>query len=142
MNGLQDLKFAARSLRAHLGTTAFAIATLALGLGAAIVNRGGSIFEQSPATGIARDASGYTVTTPQGRIAARHVVLCSGGYTGRVVPALHRAYLPIATYMLLTEPIANITDAIDTSSAIADDRRAYTITDRATLLPGSTTPAM
>ncbi|MFT3790559.1 MAG: ADOP family duplicated permease [Rudaea sp.] len=36
MNWLQDLKFAARSLRAHLGTTAFAIATLALGLGAAL----------------------------------------------------------------------------------------------------------
>ena len=31
MNWLQDLKFAARSLRAHLGTTAFAVATLALG---------------------------------------------------------------------------------------------------------------
>lgn len=111
----------------------------ALGLGAAIVNRGGSIFEQSPATGIARDASGYTVTTPQGRIAARHVVLCSGGYTGRVVPALHRAYLPIATYMLLTEPIANITDAIDTSSAIADDRRAgdyYRVVDGNRILWG------
>jgi len=36
MNWLQDLKFAARSLRAHLGTTAFAVATLALGLGAAL----------------------------------------------------------------------------------------------------------
>jgi len=36
MNWLQDLKFAARSLRAHLGTTTFAVATLALGLGAAL----------------------------------------------------------------------------------------------------------
>ncbi|MBN8727564.1 MAG: ABC transporter permease [Xanthomonadales bacterium] len=36
MNLLQDLAFAARSLRAHLGTAAFATATLALGLGAAL----------------------------------------------------------------------------------------------------------
>lgn len=36
MSWLQDVKFAARSLRAHLGTSAFAVATLALGLGAAL----------------------------------------------------------------------------------------------------------
>ncbi|WP_300621069.1 ADOP family duplicated permease [Dokdonella sp.] len=36
MNGLQDLKFAVRSLRAHAGTAAFAAVTLALGLGAAL----------------------------------------------------------------------------------------------------------
>lgn len=36
MNILQDLAFATRSLRAHLGTAAFATATLALGLGAAL----------------------------------------------------------------------------------------------------------
>lgn len=36
MNLLQDLKFAARSLRSHAGTTAFATVTLALGLGAAL----------------------------------------------------------------------------------------------------------
>jgi predicted permease len=36
MNWLQDLEFAARGLRAHIGTTAFAVATLALGLGAAL----------------------------------------------------------------------------------------------------------
>lgn len=36
MSWLQDLAFAARSLRAHLGTAVFATATLALGLGAAL----------------------------------------------------------------------------------------------------------
>ncbi|MDQ7247571.1 NAD(P)/FAD-dependent oxidoreductase [Dongia sedimenti] len=111
----------------------------ALGLGAAIVKRGGSIFEQSPATGITRDANRYTVTTPQGSITAKHVVLCGGGYTDRVAPALHRAYLPIATYMLLTEPIANIAEAIDTSAAIADDRRAgdyYRVVDGNRILWG------
>src|SRR4051812_48954036 len=96
----------------------------AIGLGAEIAKRGGLIFEQSPATGITRKAGGFAVATANGSIEAEHVVLCSGGYTGRIVPAPDRAYLPVATYMLLTEPVANIADAIDTSAAIADDRRA------------------
>src|SRR6478735_11798975 len=36
MNVLRDLGFAVRSLRSHIGTTLFATATLALGLGAAL----------------------------------------------------------------------------------------------------------
>jgi gamma-glutamylputrescine oxidase len=96
----------------------------ALGLGATIAQRGGRIFEQSPATAITRKGAGFVISTERGSIEAEHVVLCTGGYTGRVAPVLHRAYLPIATYMLLTEPIADIAAAIDTPAAIADDRRA------------------
>jgi gamma-glutamylputrescine oxidase len=96
----------------------------AIGLGAAIEQQGGLIFERTAATGIARKGGGFTVTTVHGKVEAEHVVICSGGYTGRIAPALHRAYLPIATYMLLTEPIVRIADAINTASAIADDRRA------------------
>lgn len=111
----------------------------AIGLGAEIARRGGLLFEQSPATAITRKAGGFTVATERGSVEAEHVVLCTGGYTGRVAPALHRAYLPIATYMLLTEPIANITEAIDTAAAIADDRRAgdyYRVVDGNRILWG------
>jgi gamma-glutamylputrescine oxidase len=111
----------------------------AIGLGAAIVKQGGLIFEQSPATGITRRAGGFTVTTASGSVEANHVVICSGGYTGRLSQALHRAYLPIATYMLLTEPIANIADAVNTAAAIADDRRAgdyYRVVDGNRILWG------
>jgi gamma-glutamylputrescine oxidase len=111
----------------------------ALGLGAAIVQSGGMIFEQSPATGIIRKPGGFTVTADGGSIEAEHVVLCSGGYTDRVVPALHRAYLPIATYMLLSEPIVDIAKAINTPAGIADDRRAgdyYRVVDGNRILWG------
>ncbi|WP_395019146.1 NAD(P)/FAD-dependent oxidoreductase [Dongia sp.] len=111
----------------------------ALGLGAAVAQKGGLIFEQSPATAIARKAGGFTVTAAGGKIEAGHVVLCSGGYTDRLSPALHRAYLPIATYMLLTEPIADIARAINTPAAVADDRRAgdyYRVVDGNRILWG------
>jgi gamma-glutamylputrescine oxidase len=111
----------------------------ALGLGGAIAQKGGLIFEQSAATEITRKPGGFTVTGAGGSIEAEHVVVCSGGYTGGVVPALRRAYLPIATYMLLTEPIADIAKAINTSAAIADDRRAgdyYRVVDGNRILWG------
>jgi glycine/D-amino acid oxidase-like deaminating enzyme len=111
----------------------------ALGLGAEIAKRGGMIFEQTAATGIARRPGGFTVTAAGGSIAAEHVVLCGGGYTDRVAPALHRAFLPIATYMLLTEPIPQIAQAINTNAAIADDRRAgdyYRVVDGNRILWG------
>jgi glycine/D-amino acid oxidase-like deaminating enzyme len=111
----------------------------ALGLAAAIAQRGGLIYEQSAATGIIRKPGGFTVAAEGGSIEAEHVVLCGGGYTGRVAPALQRAYLPIATYMLLTEPIANLAQAINTPAAIADDRRAgdyYRVVDGNRILWG------
>jgi glycine/D-amino acid oxidase-like deaminating enzyme len=111
----------------------------ALGLGAEIAKRGSLIFEQSAATAIARRGAGFTVTAANGSVEAEHVVLCGGGYTDRIVPELHRAYLPIATYMLLTEPIARIEQAINTASAIADDRRAgdyYRVVDGNRILWG------
>jgi glycine/D-amino acid oxidase-like deaminating enzyme len=111
----------------------------AVGLGAAIARQGGFIFEQTQASGIIRKPAGFTVTADGGRVEAEHVVVCGGGYTGRVVPALHRAYLPIATYMLLSEPIADIAQAINTSAAVADDRRAgdyYRVVDGNRILWG------
>jgi gamma-glutamylputrescine oxidase len=111
----------------------------ALGLGAAIAQNGGLIFEQSAATAITRKPSGFTVTTANGKVEAEHVVICTGGYTDRLVPALERAFLPIATYMLLSEPIPEIEKAIATKAAIADDRRAgdyYRVVDGNRILWG------
>ena len=39
-------------------------------------------------------------------ISAREVIVTTGGYTDRLVPALHRAFLPIATYVMITEQAA------------------------------------
>ena len=56
---------------------------------------------------------------------ARTVVLATGGYTGALQPALRRAMLPIATYIMLTEPLGErVREAIRSDAAIGDDRRA------------------
>jgi gamma-glutamylputrescine oxidase len=65
------------------------------------------------------------VTSDGGEVRARDVVIACGGYTGALEPRLRRSYLPIATYVMLTEPNkALIGQAIRTSAAIGDGRRA------------------
>jgi gamma-glutamylputrescine oxidase len=95
-----------------------ALAREALRLGAAI-------HEHSPVVSVDLDDALKIVRTDEAEIAAAHVVFATGGYTGAVLPALKRAFLPIATYVLLTEHAPDIVQsAIRTRAAILDDRRA------------------
>lgn len=96
-----------------------------LGLAQAAEAAGATIHEATPAESIQKGPGGWTVTTPQGRISAREVVVTTGGYTDRLVPELHRAFLPIATYVMISREAPElIASAIHTRSAIGDDRRA------------------
>ena len=86
---------------------------------------GGSVLEGSPVRSLELAGAVRRATGEQGEVVARDIVVACGGYTGALVPELRRSYLPIATYVMLTE--ANdtlIAGAIRTSAAIADQRRA------------------
>ena len=86
---------------------------------------GGVVHEDSLVTGAELDGPRKVVTTAGGRVECGDVVFAGGGYTDSVCPALRRAFLPIATYILLTEPIRDrIADTIRTNAAIGDNRRA------------------
>jgi gamma-glutamylputrescine oxidase len=86
---------------------------------------GASIHENSPVISADLDGARKIVRTKDAEIAADHVVFTTGGYTNAVLPALKRAFLPIATYVLLTEHATErVQSAIRTRAAILDDRRA------------------
>ncbi|QUD87775.1 NAD(P)/FAD-dependent oxidoreductase [Phenylobacterium montanum] len=86
---------------------------------------GGRVFEASPALVLEHDGAAPRVRTAGGEVRARDVLIASGGYTGHLVPALARSFLPIATYVMLTEPDPEaIGDAIRTRAGIGDNRRA------------------
>lgn len=85
---------------------------------------GGKVFESSPVLGCDLAAQ-KRLRTPAGQITARRVIFATGGYTGPLVPRLKRAVLPIATYMMLTEPAPDLlAETIRTRKAVLDDRRA------------------
>lgn len=85
---------------------------------------GGRIFETTPATG-ADLGPQKRLRTPMGQVTAKRVIFATGGYTGALIPRLKRAMLPIATYMMLTEPAPDLLSrTIRTREAVLDDRRA------------------
>ena len=105
---------------------------------------GGHIFEDTPATGCdfgsgsgadlgfgSGSALGFgtgsqkRICTPAGQVTAQRAVFATGGYTGPLIPRLKRAFLPIATYMMLTEAAPDLlAQTIRTKAAVLDDRRA------------------
>lgn len=93
-------------------------------LAAEFVRLGGVIHENSPVTGV-QFGTVQRLRTPQGSLTARRAIMATGGYTGPLVPRLRRAILPIATYMMLTEPAPDLlAQTIRTRAAVLDDRRA------------------
>jgi len=75
-------------------------ARLARGLAEAVERRGVTIYEGTPALALEPRA----VRTPHGRVTAGVVVRATEGYTAEL-PGHHRAYLPIYSLMIATEPL-------------------------------------
>lgn len=86
---------------------------------------GASVYENSAVVSADLDGSRKTLRTEAAVIEAEQVLVATGGYTGAVLPVLERSFLPIATYVLLTEQAPDLVgSAIRTSAAVLDDRRA------------------
>lgn len=98
----------------------------ARGIAKAIAAGGGRIHEKSCVTQIIADGAGWRVVTAHGQVRAREVVICCGGYIEKLTPALSRAILPIATYVMVTEPLGErLQSAMQTDAAVYDTRFAF-----------------
>ena len=96
-----------------------------LGLADAVEAAGGRVHERSAALELRRDAGAWVVATAGGRVRAREVVLAGSAHLGRLQPRLARAVLPVATYMMATEPLGErLAEAVRTPAAVADTRNA------------------
>lgn len=100
----------------------------ALGIAKVLTDAGVRIYERSAALDITREPTRgrYLVSTTNGSIEARHVVMAGGGYARGVYRPVERAVLPIATYVVATEPLgARLTQAIDCPAAVYDTRFSF-----------------
>jgi glycine/D-amino acid oxidase-like deaminating enzyme len=98
----------------------------ARGLARVLRGAGVAIHERSRVVRIARDGAGWQVGTAAGQLRAREVVVCCGGYIERLHRRLSSAILPIATYVMTTEPLGErLAGALRTDAAVYDTRFAF-----------------
>lgn len=99
----------------------------ALGLAAAAAGQGVAIHEHSRVRSLRRQADGsWVLRTAKGQLRARQVVLACGGYLAGLERRVDRAVLPIATYVMVTEPLGDrLADAVATRAAVYDTRFAF-----------------
>ncbi|HEV7778596.1 MAG TPA: FAD-binding oxidoreductase [Luteibacter sp.] len=105
----------------HLDPLAYA-----RGLARAASERGVRVHEHSGVHGLTREGSGWRVRTNHGEVRARQVVLACGGYLAGLDRRIDKAILPIATYVMVTEPLGTrLDDCLTTRAAIYDTRFAF-----------------
>ena len=78
---------------------------LALGEAVAFESRGGVIFEHSMVSSVNHATGKPVVTTEQGSITCKTLVLCGNAYLGGVVPELAKRVMPVSTQIMATETL-------------------------------------
>ena len=99
---------------------------LAIGLAGAAAAQGVRIHEHTDVWQLRRDGTRWRIETAQGTVHADQVVLACGGYLAGLRRQVDRAILPIATYVMVTEPLGDrMAECLRTRSAVYDSRFAF-----------------
>jgi gamma-glutamylputrescine oxidase len=98
----------------------------ARGIADAAARQGAVMHEHSPAHGLQREGSQWRVRSPDGEVLAQDVVLACGGYLARLQRRVDAGVLPIATYVMVTEPLGSrMGEVLATNAAVYDTRFAF-----------------
>ncbi len=98
----------------------------AIGLAAAAAAQGVRIHEQSGVRRLRRDGLRWCIETAHGSLHVDQVVLACGGYLAGLEQKIDRSILPIATYVMVTEPLGDrLGECLHTRAAIYDSRFAF-----------------
>jgi gamma-glutamylputrescine oxidase len=98
----------------------------AIGLASAASGHGVRIHEESDVWRLRRENNRWLINTAAGELEAEHVVLACGGYLAGLRRQIDRAVLPIATYVMVTEPLGDrLEELLQTKAAVYDTRFAF-----------------
>lgn len=95
------------------------------GIARAAEGHGAAIYERSAVTAFDLGGDRKRIRTARGEVVADQVVFCCSGYLGWLHPRLALTTLPVATYVVLTEPLGDrLRDAIRAPWPCSDNRLA------------------
>ena len=77
------------------------------GLARAARSAGARIFSHSQATDLEETDREWRIQTPQGSVASGMVIIATDAYTDRLVDPLRRTLIPVPSFQVATEPIAD-----------------------------------
>lgn len=96
------------------------------GMVRAAQGQGVRFHEHSWVRKIERNGAAWRIHTNAGEVQAQAMVLACGGYLAHLQPQVDRAVLPIATYVMVTEPLGErLRECLHTEAAIYDTRFAF-----------------
>jgi glycine/D-amino acid oxidase-like deaminating enzyme len=82
---------------------------LSRGLAKTVIDRGGRIFANSPATSFERQGGRWIVKTADGEISGRALIVATNAYTGEfsksLAPDIAREVMPVTSWQMSTEPL-------------------------------------
>jgi gamma-glutamylputrescine oxidase len=93
-----------------------------IGLARAAEAAGVTILEDSVATGLEQSSGGVRVSTARGTVAARHAVLAGDALLTGLEPRVNNRIMPVANYVVATEPLADAHALIPHDVAVSDSR--------------------
>jgi gamma-glutamylputrescine oxidase len=92
-----------------------------LGLARAAANLGVQIFEHSPAIKVT-DGPSVLIDTPKAQVRAKRVIAAGDAYLSGLLPDVEARYIPIGSYIGVTEPLSDAGALIKDGLAISDTR--------------------
>lgn len=96
------------------------------GMVRAAQEQGVRFHEQSRVRRVERNGAAWRLRTDGGEVKAPTVVLACGGYLARLRREVDRAVLPVATYVMVTEPLGGrLQECLHTEAAVYDTRFAF-----------------
>ena len=98
------------------------MARFVVGLGEAVVRRGGVIYEKAPVTARERAGQGWRLSTPRGQLTAGKVLLATGAYTTEAFPWFRRRLVPVGSFIIATRPL----DGAEVSKTLPGNRTCVT----------------